>query len=329
MLRDFDWQPLPVALRLPVIEHRLYPLALKIALQEPENRTTIVTETVTAAAPQATDRILPITTELKNKPWRERIPKSAYHWARGMAAAIAIVSFLWVGASQVKLSDGSGPRQWVATTLQQRAAYESEDNFHAGLAGWNGEANFAKTWSFDKEGFMRPGKLALYKPSKEMTDYRLEFLAQVERKSVAWAFRAADEQNYYAMKLKVAQQNSPRVMASLVRYAVVDGAKGAEVEMPLQMMLHNNRPYRVQVDVKGNQFSTSVEGQLVDTWSDDRLRAGAVGFFAENGEKARLYWMRLSKNTDFLGRLCAILAPGGLPGIWMPFVMPPMPGQEQ
>jgi hypothetical protein len=328
MPREIDWQPLLVALRLPVIEHRLYPLALKIAAPEQENHTTIVTETVTASAQQTPDRILPITTELKKKPWRERIPKSTYQWARGMAAAVAIVSFLWFGASQVKLSDGSGPRQWVASTLQQRAAYESEDNFHAGLAGWNGAANFAKTWSFDKEGFMRPGKLALYKPSKDMTDYRLEFLAQVERKSVAWAFRATDEQNYYAMKLKVAQQNSPRVMASLVRYVVVDGAKGVEVERPLQMMLHNNRPYRVQVDVKGNQFSTSVEGQLVDTWSDDKLRAGAVGFFAESGDKARLYWMRISKNTDFLGRLCAILAPGGLPGIWMPFVMPPMPAQE-
>ncbi len=327
MPREIDWQALPIALRLPVIEHRLYPLALKIALPEQENHTTIVTETTKAPAPTP-ERILPITTELKKKSWQERIPKSAYHWARGMAAAVAIASFLWFGASQVKFGDGSGPRQWVASTLQQRAAYESEDNFHAGLAGWNGAANFAKTWSFDKEGFMRPGKLALYKPSKDMTDYRLEFLAQVERKSVAWAFRATDEQNYYAMKLTVAQQNSPRVMASLVRYMVVDGAKSPEVEMPLQMMLHNNRPYRVQVDVKGNQFSTSVEGQLVDTWSDDKLRAGAVGFFAENGEKARLYWMRLSKNTDFLGRLCAILAPGGLPGVWMPFVMPPMPGQE-
>ena len=104
MPREIDWQPLQVALRLPVIEHRLYPLALKIALSEPENHTTIVTETVKATTQAAPERILPITTELKKKPWQERIPKSTYKWAQGMAAAVAIASFLWFGASQVKLS---------------------------------------------------------------------------------------------------------------------------------------------------------------------------------------------------------------------------------
>jgi hypothetical protein len=32
-----------------------------------------------------------------------------------------------------------------------------------------------------------------------------------------------------------------------------------------------------------------------------------VGFFADAGEKARLYWMRVSKNEDFIGRICAYI----------------------
>ena len=36
-----------------------------------------------------------------------------------------------------------------------------------------------------------------------MTDYKMEFLTQIERKSVGWVFRAADDQNYYATKLVV------------------------------------------------------------------------------------------------------------------------------
>jgi hypothetical protein len=130
------------------------------------------------------------------------------------------------------------------------------------------------------------------------------------------------------MKLAVVQQ-APRMIVSLVRYSVIDGRKSTPTQTPLPMMMHGNRPYRIQVDVKGTQFSTAVEGQTVDAWSDDRLRAGAVGFFTDSGEKARLYWMRISKNTDFLGRLCAILAPSGAPGVLVMFSMPPMPGLER
>jgi len=73
--------------------------------------------------------------------------------------------------------------------------------------------------------------------------------------------------------------------------------------------MHNNRPCRVQVDVKGNHFLTSIEGQLVDSWSDDRFKTGGVGFFTESSEKARLYWMKVTKNSDLLGKLCSILVP--------------------
>jgi hypothetical protein len=252
-----------------------------------------------------------------------------FQYAKGIAASVVVASLLWFGGSKINLSDkSSGPTQWIANNLKSRAAFESEDNFHTGLASWNASKSVAKSWNFDKEGFIRPTQLALYKPSKDMTDYRLEFLTQIERKGVGWVFRAADEQNYYAMKLAVVQQ-SPRLMVSVVRYAVIDGRKGVATNTPVAMMMHPNRPYRVSVDVKGNQFSTAVEGQTVDTWSDDRLRAGAVGFFTESGERARLYWMRVSKNTDFLGRLCAFLAPSGAPGVLVMFSMPPVFGQEQ
>jgi hypothetical protein len=110
------------------------------------------------------------------------------------------------------------------------------------------------------------------------------------------------------MKLAVTEPG-PRPLVALVRYTVIDGKKESRGEMPLQVMMHNNRPYRVQVDVKGNNFLTSIEGQLVDSWSDDRLKSGGVGFFTEGSEKARLYWMKITKNSDFLGKLCSILVP--------------------
>jgi hypothetical protein len=96
---------------------------------------------------------------------------------------------------------------------------------------------------------------------------------------------------------------------ALVRYQVIDGKKEARGQTPVQVMMHNNRPYRVEVDVKGNQFMTSIEGQVVDSWSDNKLKTGGVGFFTENSDKARLYWMKITKNSDFLGKLCSMLVP--------------------
>jgi hypothetical protein len=297
MPHQVDWMTPQLALCIPESHYEDYPLALTVDVPEP--RTVTVFETATY---DQQTKVLSIT-EAKSK--RFAMPS----YLKGMAAGLMLASFLWFGSSSIK-SDGltMRPGDLIRLTIQRRASYETGDNFHAGLVSWDGGKNFAKTWIYDKEGFIRPGRLALYKPSHDMTDYKLEFLTQIERKSVGWVIRAADDQNYYAMKLAVTEPG-PRPLVALMRYQVIDGKKEARGETPVQVMMHNNRPYRVEVDVKGNQFLTSIEGQLVDTWSDDRLKSGGVGFFAEGSEKARLYWMKITKNSDFLGKLCSMLVP--------------------
>jgi hypothetical protein len=53
---------------------------------------------------------------------------------------------------------------------------------------------------------------------------------------------------------------------------------------------------------------TSIDGEEVDSFFDNTLVAGGVGFFSEAGERARLYWMRVTRNDDWLGHVCAMLA---------------------
>ena len=98
-------------------------------------------------------------------------------------------------------------------------------------------------------------------------------------------------------------------------------------------MVHNNRPMQFAVDVRGNRFVTSIDGEEVDSYFDNTLVAGGVGFFSEVGERARLYWMRVTRNDDWLGHVCAMLAeeagvnaaelrepelPGGVPAPGLP-----------
>jgi hypothetical protein len=202
------------------------------------------------------------------------------------------------------------PLSWIRSAMSKRATVEFTDTFHAGMEAWNAVSNSsAPGWSRHPDGYVRTGPLALYRPSAAYSNYRLEFFAQIESKSMGWVVRARDPQNYYAMKFTVVDPGLRPIIA-MVHYPVVGGKKGHKVEVPLSVMVHNNTPYHVAVEVKGNRVTTSIEGQEVDRWVDDTLASGGVGFFSEPGERARLYWMKLAVHDDLLGRICAYFSGG-------------------
>jgi hypothetical protein len=200
----------------------------------------------------------------------------------------------------------------VQKNILDRAAIELYDDFRSGLSSWEGPGDWAATWSYDKTGFARAGALALYSPSLDLTNYHLEFLGQIEKKGISWVVRAQDSENYYVTKL-VITRSGPLPSVSLVRYAVIKGKEGPHVQTPLPMSVRNDTLYLVRVDVQGSNFTTSVQGQVVDAWTDDRLKRGGVGFFSPKGEQSLLRWITVSHQYDALGRLCAYLAPYSMP----------------
>src|SRR5262249_38792951 len=104
-----------------------------------------------------------------------------------------------------------------------------------------------------------------------------------------------------------------RPMIAMVHYSVVNGVAGKKSETPLNIMGHNNTAYHVSVAGEGHRVITAFEGQEVDRGIHDSLPKGGGGFFADTGEPARVYWVRVSKNEVFLGRVCAYLAGGSAP----------------
>jgi hypothetical protein len=211
-------------------------------------------------------------------------------------------------------TEGGAAGQWgkFRQVLLKRAAIELSDDFRGGLADWEGAPGWSNAWSYDPAGFVMTGPMALFRPTMEMTDYRIEFLGQIEKKGLGWAFRAADLKNYYAMKLVVAKPGPvPTMMVE--SYAVVNGVEGPRTRTPLPLLVRQDTLYRVRVDVRGSQFTVYVQGQMVTHWSDERLKSGGIGFFSAKGEQARLRWVEVQHQYDALGRLCAFLAPYGLP----------------
>lgn len=232
------------------------------------------------------------------------------HW-KSLAAGAALVTVLGTAAYHLRSGEFlQSERASFGRMVRERAAIELSDTFRPGFALWEGERDWARRWSYDKDGFIRAGELALYRPSLALSDYRMEFLTQVERRSVGFVVRARDLRNYYAMKLTVVKPGLQPELA-LVRYSVINGIRGPSVRIPVRTIIDGRMPYPVRVEVNGNQFSALVRDELIDVWSDDELPRGGVGLFAETGERARIYWMRLSSHTDSLGRLCALLAGNG------------------
>jgi hypothetical protein len=192
--------------------------------------------------------------------------------------------------------------------LLSRAAVRLFDDFRGGLGAWQGREGWAKTWKYSDSSFLEPGDLAIYTPTLDMRDYTMEFLGQIERRSLNWVFRAKDTENYYAIRI-VITKGGPLPAASVVRYRVVGGKESGLVTLPLPISIRPDTVYRVRMDVRGRQFTTYVQGQVVDTFEDDRLTEGGVGFWSPKGDRSLLRWVEVMHQYDYLGRLCALLAP--------------------
>jgi hypothetical protein len=204
----------------------------------------------------------------------------------------------------------------VRQTLVDRAAVALDEDFRTGLDDWasrwttRGDGN--AEWSFDATGFVRPGPLALYKPSVGLTDYQLQFLGMIDKKALSWVVRAADFDNFYVVKLQVLKAG-PLPTIGITRYAVVNGRADSRVDTVVPMDARTDTLYRVLMDIHGDDFTLTVQGQLMDSWSDSRLKHGGIGFFNARGEDSRVRWVQVTHQYDMLGRLCAYLAPYNIP----------------
>ena len=235
---------------------------------------------------------------------------AAPRYARRIAVLVPVGIVALLLASRIDLYGSTrGARNAVMSRISRRAAINIQDDFRSGLSQWSGSPGWADSWSYDGTGFARPGHMALLSGSLPMADYRLEFLGQIEKKAMAWVFRAADPHNYYATKL-VETNPGPAAKYFIVRYEVIGGRERLRIQLPLPVTGRAKTMFHVREEIRGAQFTTYLDGRLVDTWSDSSLARGGVGFFADPGETAYIRWVDVAHQDDPLGRLCSYLSPG-------------------
>jgi hypothetical protein len=181
----------------------------------------------------------------------------------------------WASMQEFKAPDLS---DWLGTTR--------DGSIGADVEGW-----------VSKAGSVYPGRLRLWQQTTLLSDYQFSFDAAIEAKAMSWAYRASDPKNFYATKLIL----SDGTRTEIARWATVDGGTLSRVQLPLPISLVPGKDYQVQVRVLGNRFTTYVDNQLIDTWTDSKLPKGGIGFFSDPGERAAV--RRVAINQQDAGGL--------------------------
>ncbi len=129
--------------------------------------------------------------------------------------------------------------------------------------------------------------VSLLSGSAKLSDYRMEFQAQIESKAIGWIFRGLNPRNYYVAKLETITPGLEPTVA-LVHFAVVDGQDEPRVVVPLPVKSRVDTTYKIRFDAVGNRFTVWVQDQQIAEWSDSRFGSGGVGFFSDRDEKAAM-----------------------------------------
>jgi hypothetical protein len=225
-------------------------------------------------------------------------------------ASVSIPVAAVSGAATGGTPQTAAPGAWdvLRSRLASRASVHLVEDFRSGLSQWEGRGEWARSWSYDRSGTVRPGQLALFLPTVGLKDYVMDLNASIDRRSIQWVVRAADSQNYQVARLNVTPGASLAYL-ELERWTVINGRTGRVTRLPLPHGAANQSLYAIRVEVRGDSITTYLNDQVIDTYSDSRLPVGGVGLLATGDDRPRIYGIRISHQDDFLGKLCSFLAP--------------------
>jgi hypothetical protein len=116
----------------------------------------------------------------------------------------------------------------------------------------------------------------------------LDFESSIRIKALGWVYRAQDAKNFYVSKIELKKPGQNPVYA-LVHYAVIKGAEQPRVETPLHVTVPMGEFYKIRFEAEGNRFTTWIQGQRVEQWTDARLSSGGAGLYSEGVEQSILH----------------------------------------
>jgi hypothetical protein len=140
-------------------------------------------------------------------------------------------------------------------------------------------------------------QIVLYGPTRDESNYRIEFSWIPDAAGVGLVFRVRDTANYYAGRLRLVQ-SKPSTALTVEHFAVSNGIEGRHSEKTITL-LKSEPSVRVRQEASGPVFTLYVQDSPVDYWTDQRFTAGGLGFFEERKQQANVQSIRfaLSKKS--------------------------------
>jgi hypothetical protein len=161
-----------------------------------------------------------------------------------------------------------------------------EENFDSGWDNWVGGVS---DWKVDVAG-VRTGSLALYMPTLDLSDYDLEFLARIDTRTVNWVVRAQGADSHLRCTVTAIEGGQLEFSRTIVQGGVTEAPIPSFTRAPGKP----RTTFTVRMSVAGPVFSITIDGKTIDSWVDDRLATGGIGFVGAPDDRARLYWVRVS-----------------------------------
>jgi hypothetical protein len=134
----------------------------------------------------------------------------------------------------------------------------------------------------------RQRRISLLRSSMNRSAYRLDFESSIRIKSLGWVYRAQDSKNFYVSKIEF-QRPGVNPVYALVHFAVINGVEQPRVETPLHASVPMGGHYKIRFEAVGNRFTTWVQGERVEQWTDARLSSGGAGLYGEGAEQSILH----------------------------------------
>jgi hypothetical protein len=198
----------------------------------------------------------------------------------------------WQKAAAVVVLLGVAIAAW-AVPAYNRSAKPAKTPSIAQAGATMGADSWETDSSGDTAGIARRRVISLYKPGRTKRNYVFEFTGHVEQRAMGWVFRMKDPRNYYCLKLEHTG-NGASSAVQLVKFAVVNGEEQPHRLVSIAEPLVAGQPVRIRLDVRGQNFSTQVNGRPVDVWIDNQIAEGTVGFSNESGERAVIRTVKVS-----------------------------------
>lgn len=129
-------------------------------------------------------------------------------------------------------------------------------------------------WLFPR-GLTQGNDCGILKDFENLTDYRFSFTARISHNpygvsGIGFAFRAKDQDNGYVFRLDLDGSFHTEKRVGSVYY---------EIKAPVFIgTVTDNNDLDISVCVKGNEFTTRLNGKVIDVTCDDTFAAGTVGF---------------------------------------------------